>query len=76
MWQGRTSRGTHRIVPEPNAYETQVRHGRTWVYVKGVARGERLAVPLGGTRVPTGNLRLILQDDGRVESAASAVMRH
>ena len=65
-WKGGTSRCSNQIVLEPNAYETQVWHGRTWLYVKGVARGERIAVPLGGTRVPTGNLRLILRD-GQVE---------
>ena len=65
-WKGGTSRCSNQIVLEPSAYKTQVWHGRTWLYVKGMARGERIAVPLGGTHVPTGNLRLILWD-GRVE---------
>ena len=65
-WRGGTSRVTNQIVLEPGAYTTRVWHGRAWIYMQGIERRQRIAIPLRGSRVPTGNLRLVLQDDGQV----------
>ncbi len=65
-WQGGTSRVTNQIVADAGSYTAKVWHGRAWVYLQGLERGQRLAIPLRGTHLPTGTLRIILQDDGQV----------
>ena len=65
-WKGGVSHCTNQIVVDPGSYTTKVWHGRAWVFVQGPVRGERIAIPLRGTHLPTGTLRLILQDDGQV----------
>ncbi len=66
-WKGGTSRVTNQIVLEPGAYTAQVRHGRAWVHMQGMERGQRIAIPLKGTHLPSGTLRILLQDNGQVE---------
>ncbi len=66
QWQGGTSRVTNQIVADTGSYTTKVWHGRAWVYLQGLERGRRIAIPLRGTHLPTGTLRIILQDDGQV----------
>ena len=66
QWQGGTSRVTNQIVADTSSYTTKVWHGRAWVHLQGLERGRRIAIPLRGTHLPTGNLRIILQDDGQV----------
>ncbi len=65
-WQGGTSRVTNQIVADTGSYTAKVWHGRAWVYLQGLERGQRIAIPLRGTHLPTGTLRIILQDDGQV----------
>ena len=66
QWQGGTSHCTNQIGADTGSYTTKVWHGRAWVYLQGMERGQRIAIPLRGTHLPTGTLRLILQDDGQV----------
>ena len=66
-WQGGTSRVTNQIVLEPGAYTAQVRHGRAWVHMQGMERGQRIAIPLREKHTPSGQLRIILQNDGQLE---------
>ena len=66
QWQGGTSHCTNQIVADAGSYTTKVWHGRAWVYLQGMERGQRIAIPLRGTHLPTGTLRIILQDDGQV----------
>ncbi len=65
-WKGGTSHCTNQIVADTGSYTTKVWHGRAWVYLQGLERGQRIAIPLRGTHLPTGTLRIILQDDGQV----------
>ena len=65
-WKGGTSHCTNQIVADAGSYTTKVWHGRAWVYLQGLERGQRIAIPLRGTHLPTGTLRIILQDDGQV----------
>ena len=65
-WKGGISHCTNQIVADAGSYTTKVWHGRAWIYLQGLERGQRLAIPLRGTTLPTGNLRIILQDDGQV----------
>ena len=66
-WKGGTSRVTNQIVLEPEAYTAQVRHGRAWVHIQGMERGQRIAIPLREKHTPSGQLRIILQDNGQLE---------
>ncbi len=66
QWKGGTSRVTNQIVADAGSYTTKVWHGRAWVHLQGMERGQRIAIPLRGTHLPTGTLRIILQDDGQV----------
>ena len=65
-WQGGTSRVTNQIVADTGSYTAKVWHGRAWVHLQGLERDRRIAIPLRGTHLPTGTLRIILQDDGQV----------
>ena len=67
QWKGGHSHCTNQIVLEPGAYTAKVWHRRAWLYMQCLERGQRLAIPLRGATLPTGTLRLILQDDGQVE---------
>ena len=66
-WQGGVSRYTNQIVADSGSYTTKMWHGHAWVYLQGLERGQRIAIPLREKRLPTGTLRIILQDDGQVE---------
>ena len=66
-WKGGTSRVTNQIVLEPGAYTAKVRQGRAWVHMQGMERGQRIAIPLREKHTPSGQLRILLQDDGQVE---------
>ena len=63
-WKGGTSRVTNQIVLEPGAYTAKVRHGRAWVHMQGMERGRRIAIPLRESIPPSGQLRILLQNDG------------
>ena len=65
-WKGGSSHCTNQIVADAGSYTAKVWHGRAWVYLQGLERGQRIAIPLRGTHLPTGTLRIILQDDGQV----------
>ena len=62
---GRGSRCTNPIVADSGSYTTKLWHGHVWVYLQGLERGQRIA--LREKRLPTGTLRIILQDDGQLE---------
>ena len=66
LWKGGTSHCTNQIVADAGSYTTKDWHGRAWIYLQGLEHGQRLAIPLRGTHLPTGTLRIILQDDGQV----------
>ena len=66
-WKGGTSRVKNQIVLEPGTYTTKIRHGRAWVHMQGMERGQRIAIPLKEQHMPSGQLRIILQDDGQLE---------
>ena len=66
-WKGGTSRVKNQIVLEPGAYTTQVWHGHAWIHMQGMERGKRIAIPLKEKHTPSGQLRIILQDDGQLE---------
>ena len=65
-WQGGRSRVANQIVADSGSYTTQVWHGRAWVYLQGMERGQRIAIPLKGTHLPSGTLRILLQPNGQV----------
>ena len=65
-WQGGRSRVTNRIVADSGSHTTQVWHGRAWLYLQGMERSPRMALPLKGKRLPSGTLRILLQDNGQV----------
>ena len=65
-WKGGRSHVTNQIVADAGSYTTQVWHGRAWVYLQGMERGQRIAIPLKGKRLPSGTLRILLQDNGQV----------
>ena len=66
-WQGGVSHCTNQIVADSGSYATKMWHGRAWVYLQGMERGQRIAIPLREKRLPTGTLRIILRDNGQVE---------
>ena len=53
--------------PTKNSYTTKVWHGRAWVYLQSLERGQRIAIPLKGSHLSTGALRILLQPNGQVE---------
>ena len=67
QWQGGRSHVMNRIVADAGSYITKVWHGRAWVYLQGLERGQRIAIPLKGTHLPSGTLRILLQPNGQVE---------
>ena len=50
----------NRIVADSGSYTAKVWNGRAWVYLQGMEHGQRIAIPLKGTHLPTGTLRIIL----------------
>ncbi len=66
QWQGGRSHVTNRIVADAGACTTKVWQGRAWVCLQDLARSRRIIIPLKGTHLPSGTLRIILQDSGRV----------
>ncbi len=65
-WRGGRSHVTNQIVADSGSYTTKLWHGRTWVHLQSLERGQRIAIPLKGDRLPTGTLRILLQDNGQV----------
>ena len=66
-WKGGRSRVTNQIVADTNSYTAKIWHGRAWISLQTLTRGRRVAIPLKGTHLPVGTIRIILQDDGQVE---------
>ena len=67
QWRGGRSHVTNQIVADAGSYTTKVWHDRTWVYLQSLERGQRIAIPLKGTHLPSGTLRILLRDNGQVE---------
>ncbi len=67
QWRGGKSHVTNQIVADAGSYTTKVWHDRAWVYLQGLERGQRIAIPLKGTQLPSGTLRILLRDHGQVE---------
>ena len=67
QWRGGRSHVTNQIVADAGSYTTKVWHDRAWVYLQGLERGQRIAIPLKGTHLPSGTLRILLRDNGQVE---------
>ena len=65
-WKGGRSHVTNQIVADSGSYTTKVWNGRAWVYLQGMERGQRIAIPLKGTHLPSGTIRIILQPNGQV----------
>ncbi|MYC64495.1 MAG: transposase [Caldilineaceae bacterium SB0661_bin_34] len=65
-WKGGRSHVTNQIVADSGSYTTKVWKGRAWVYLQGMERGQRIAIPLKGTHLPSGTLRILLQPNGQV----------
>ena len=66
-WRGGQSRVTNQIVADAGSYTTKVWHGRAWIHLQCLERGRRIAIPLKGTHLPSGTLRILLQANGQVE---------
>ncbi|GAB3687307.1 zinc ribbon domain-containing protein [Saccharopolyspora tripterygii] len=61
------SRSANQIVVRSDQYHVwAMADGNMWIDVPGLARREKIAIPLNTTVVPTGTLRLMLRD-GQVE---------
>ena len=67
QWRAGQSHVTNQIVADAGSYTTKVWHDRAWVYLQGLERGQRIAIPLKGTHLPSGTLRILLRDHGQVE---------
>ncbi|MYA04319.1 MAG: transposase, partial [Caldilineaceae bacterium SB0664_bin_22] len=67
QWRGGRSHVTNQIVADSDSYTTKVWHGRAWIHLQGLERGQRIAIPLKGEHLPTGTLRILLRDNGQVE---------
>ena len=65
-WKGGRSHVTNQIVADSGSYTTKVWNGRAWVYLQGMERGQRIAIPLKGMHLPSGTLRIILPPNGQV----------
>ena len=57
---------TNQIVADAGSYTTKIWHNQTWVHLQGLARGQRITIPLKGVHLPAGTLCIILQDCGQV----------
>ena len=66
-WRGGRARVANQIVAAAGSYTTPVWHGRGWVYLQSLEYGQRTAIPLKGTHLPSGSLRILLQDNSQVE---------
>ena len=66
-WRGGRARVANQIVAAAGSYTTPVWHGRGWVYLQSLEYGQRTAIPLKGTHLPSGTLRILLQDNSQVE---------
>ncbi|MCE2468488.1 MAG: hypothetical protein J4G06_10795 [Caldilineaceae bacterium] len=66
QWRGGRSHVTNQVVADSGSYTTKVWHGRAWLHLQSMERGQRIAIPLKGHHLPTGTLRIILQDNGEV----------
>ena len=60
-------KGVKKIVADKDSYTTKVWHGRAWVHLQSLERGQRIAIPLKGPHLSTGALRILLQPNGQVE---------
>ena len=56
----------NQIVLDTGCYTAFEHNGQAWLDVMSLERGNRIAIPLNTSRLPSGTLRLILRD-GRVE---------
>ena len=65
-WQGGRSHVTNQIMADRGSCTTKVWHGRAWLYLQGLERGQRIALPLKGRHLPCGTLRIILHPNGQV----------
>ena len=65
-WQGGRSHVTNQIMADSGSYTTKVWNGRAWVYLQGLERGQRIAIPLKGRHLPSGTLRIILHPNGQL----------
>ena len=63
---GGRSHVTNQIVADSGSYTVKLWHGRAWVHLQSPERGQRIAIPLKDSRLPSGTLRIILQDNGQV----------
>ena len=66
QWQGGRSHATNRIVADSGSCTSKVWQGRAWVCLQDLARSQRIIIPLKGTHLPSGTLRIIPRDSGRV----------
>jgi IS605 OrfB family transposase len=66
QWRGGRSHVTNQIMADTGSYTTKVWHGRAWVHLQSLERGQRIAIPLKGSHLPSGTLRILLQDNGQV----------
>ncbi len=66
QWRGGRSHATNQIVADSGSYTTKLWHGRAWIHLQSLERGQRIAIPLKSNRLPSGTLRIILQDNGQV----------
>ena len=67
QWRGGRSHATNQIVADAGSYTTKVWHGRAWIHLQSLERGQRIVIPLKGTHLPSGTLRILLQANGQVE---------
>jgi len=59
---------THnQIIVRSDNYTTFQLGGHAWIKIPGLSKGQRIAIPLNTPVEPTGTLRIILQDDDRIE---------
>jgi hypothetical protein len=65
-WKHGKNHTFNQIVLEPGSYKCFSHHGKNYIEVISLKRGQRLAIPIGTNYSITGQIRLILRE-GRVE---------
>lgn len=66
-WQHGHNHTHNQIIVRSDNYTTFDLGGRVWIKMPGLVKGQRIAIALNTTVEPTGTLRLILEDDDRIE---------
>ena len=66
QWRRGRSHVTNQIVADAGSYTTKVWHGRAWIHLQSVECGQRCAILLKGTHLPSGTLRIILRANSQV----------